>query len=39
MKTSVIPNWQLFLEQLELIDTSAILKSQNANEINEILVA
>ncbi len=35
MKTSVIANWQLFKEQLELIDTSAILKSQNANEINE----
>jgi exonuclease III len=32
-------NWQLFKEQLELIDTSAILKSQNANEINEFLVA
>jgi hypothetical protein len=30
-------NWNLFKEQLDLIDTSAIIKSNNANEINEFL--
>jgi hypothetical protein len=30
-------NWNLFKEQLDLIDTSAIRKSNNANEINEFL--